>query len=125
MKNSIYILLLAITFFISCDSRNKYDFQVDNTSQYTILVDFNTGDGDTIVIVQPQEKKLIYNNERLGDPVDYVGVEMSVFTYIKIMTQDSISANKDFYQREFWEFMINNNTSATYKLTLKDYDFLP
>ena len=111
-----------LTMSSSCDEQNTYQYYAKNACSFNIIIDYQISSTNDIVTLEPGGTYLLFQESRLGEPVDFVGEEMYPFSHIDVMTTDSVQAKNDFYKREFWDFT-SSDSSASYTLEVKDTDF--
>ena len=100
------LLLISFGFLISCDPETGDFYFVDNKSDYEILVNYKTWQPDTMIIVPPENKQLIYSNSEFGTAYDAGDNFLIHFDTISFAINDSLKIDKDYQSRENWDFSI-------------------
>ena len=118
MKSTIYATLIIL--FVSCDYYGDYHYEVKNELNIEITV---ITDRDTFDIPNGNQVRILStvsgNIGRNEDPLDIFSDMLADLGIFDLYVDDEL-IEKDFRQRDYWEFQMNGNQSSTYLLRVTE-----
>jgi hypothetical protein len=122
----IYLFLLVWFCHNSCDPGATDVFNVDNQSDWEVLVGYKQWDVDTVIAVAPKELRTVYIQNYLGVAGDEGDSFLSPFDTLYINVNDTMELSVDYLQRRNWELKVSSKNCwgvfggfAEYKLILR------
>ncbi|BDX38726.1 hypothetical protein CYCD_20810 [Tenuifilaceae bacterium CYCD] len=121
-------LVLLIT---SCDPGATDVFNVDNQSDWEVLVGYKQWDVDTVIAVAPKELRTVYVQNYLGVAGDGGDSFLSPFDTLYINVNDTMELGMSCMQRRNWELKVSSKNCwrgdggiAEYKLIIENDDIV-
>ena len=126
----IVSFILVIFLLSSCDIATQTDFYINNNTNDTLKIEYScyTVSNGTPQNYHIQPGELFYVTF-VGDRTGYSGVsdyytnEMTLFSNLVVIKQDTIISTSDFLSRTEWIWTKSSKSSAKYVLNIYYSDF--
>ncbi|MGE0090391.1 MAG: hypothetical protein AB7S50_13050 [Bacteroidales bacterium] len=131
LLKKIFLFGSIALLFYSCDPGATDIYEVDNQSDWKILVGYKQWNVDTALMLEPKELKIIYINNYLGVANDELDGFLYCFDSLYINVNDTLKIGMDYLLRENWDLKITSGKTwkgdggtAKYKLNITNNDIV-
>jgi hypothetical protein len=124
-----YILLLSTVLFSACDYIGSYTFKIKNNTTKSIVIKFSNKSQSSVqnpqeVAIFPDEERTIRTidgtlNTEAHDCLRIHGMDYFEELYFDLFADD-VKIEKQFWQRDYWQYEEQERWSAQYRLVLTD-----
>ncbi len=117
-------LLIVFALFISCDEVFDDTFYIQNNMNDKITLIYRTNDQeltDTLV-VQPNEKKQVFNAHSAGGTTQYRIPVANVFNIFEV-SLDANNSQYNYFNDDNWEYTPTSETTADYIMIVDSTHF--
>ena len=120
LKTILTLSLLIL--LVSCDPGITIKYEIINKTNQPVTVKYqfvSNASGDTSAqeaIINPESRKVINQEQALGNITHYDERHDSMFLYWLTIEQQNKLTHQNFKDKKYWKLEKNNDQNATYKL---------
>ena len=118
MKIWFKAVFIGVIFLIlcSCDRKLTENFFVKNDLSHSIIVKFETMNGDSDdILIDPKTEVLIFQSIGYGNSVSEFELDR-LFKYFEVKTENNVSANINYLLNSNWKYNEVSETNSEYIL---------